>query len=318
MHWVLSAWNFDPWVIGGLLLLVGLYARGVAVVWRRAGRGAVVSRARVVAFALGAYTLALAVVSPLDTLAHLLFSAHMVQHVLLMLIAAPLLVAGAPLLPLLWALPADGRLRVGRAWKARPSLRRAWHALTGPVVVWCVFTVTLWVWHLPGPYQAAVLHEGVHRLEHATMLGAALLFWWVVLQPVGRRRIDGGSTVLLIFATKVQSGTLGAIITFTPRPLYPVYEAGAAAFGLTPMQDQYMAGLIMGTVSGLAFVVAGAAVFLAWMRGMESRGRRPGTRATPTPALRGPPLELDRRGRPVASVSPSPLADRTRPAPPRA
>jgi cytochrome c oxidase assembly factor CtaG len=142
MQWVLSAWNFDPWVIGGLLLAVTLYARGVATVWRRAGVGAVVSPARVVAFGVGAYVLVLAVVSPLDTLAHLLFSAHMVQHVALMLIAAPLLIAGAPLLPILFALPRRWRRAIGRGWNARPYLGRAWHALTGPVVVWCVLAAT--------------------------------------------------------------------------------------------------------------------------------------------------------------------------------
>jgi putative membrane protein len=304
MQWVLSAWNLDPWAIGGLLGAGALYARGVATVWRRAGVGAVVGRGRVVAFAAGWYVLAIAIVSPLDTMAHLLFSAHMVQHVLLMLVAAPLLVAGAPLLPVLFALPRGWRRGIGRGWNRRPALGRAWHALTGPVVVWTVLAATLWTWHLPGPYQAAVLHAGVHRLEHATMVLASLLFWWVVLQPVGRRRIDGGSAVLLIFATKVQTGTLGALLTFVPRPTYPVYEAAAAGFGLTPLQDQYLAGLIMGTVGGLVYLVAGTVAFLAWLRGMERRARPPGAPA-PAPLLRGPPLELDRDG-PVARPRTSP------------
>ena len=239
MQWVLSAWNFDPWVIGGLLGAVTLYARGVATVWRRAGVGAVVSPARVVAFAAGAYVLALAVVSPLDTMAHLLFSAHMVQHAALMLIAAPLLVAGAPLLPFLWGLPRGWRVALGRGWSARPGLGRVWHALTGPVVVWCVL-----------------------------------------------------------------AATLGALLTFVPRPMYPVYEAAAAGFGLTPLQDQYLAGLIMGTVGGLVYLVAGTLQFLAWLRGMERRARPPGASAS-APPLWGPPLELDRHG-PVARPGTSP------------
>ena len=286
----MSGWIFDPFVVGGLLIVGVLYARGVVALWRRSRVGALVSRARVVAFVAGMYVLAVALLSPLDAAAHVLFSAHMVQHVLLMLVVAPLLVAGAPLWPLLWGLPRGLRLRVGRGWKARPWLGRAWHALTGPLVVWFVLTATLWVWHLPGPYQAAVLRPSMHVLEHGTMLGASLLFWWVVLQPVGRRRVDGGAAILLVFGTKVQSATLGALITFVPRPLYPVYEASAATWGMSAMQDQHVAGLIMGTVSGLAFLAAGAWLFVNWLATIERRQRPPGAGAAPT-TLRVPRLE---------------------------
>ena len=292
----MGAWNLDPLIVVPLLAVSLLYARGVAVVWRRAGTGALVSRLQVASFALGTYVLAVALVSPLDALAHLLFSAHMVQHVLLMLIAAPLLVFGAPLMPLLWGLPRPSRLAVGRGWKARPRLRGAWHALTNPVVVWCILTTTLWVWHLPVPYQAAVTGAGIHALEHVSMLGASLLFWWVVLQPIGRRRVDGGSAVLLVFATKVQAATLGALITFVPIPLYPVYEAGAAAYGMTLMQDQHLAGLIMGTVGGLVYLFTGAVIFLSWLRGIERRGRPPGASSTER-YVRGPRLDVAAIGR---------------------
>ncbi len=287
----MGSWNQDPLVIATLLLAGGLYARGVATVWRRGGTGTLVSRAQVVCYAAGLYVLAIALLSPLDALAHVLFSAHMVQHVLLMLIAAPLLVLGAPLLPFLWGLPRGPRLALGRGLASRPSLGRAWHALTGPVVVWCILTGTLWLWHLPTLYQAAVRYPLVHLLEHATMLGASLLFWWVVLQPAGRRRINGGVAVLLVFTTKMQSATLGALITFTPNPLYPVYEAGATAWGMTLLQDQHLAGLIMGTVSGLAFLIAGSLAFLSWLRVMERSARPPGSVPAQAP-IRGPRLEL--------------------------
>ncbi len=292
----MGAWNLDPLVIVALVLAAGLYARGVATLWRRGGTGTLVSRAQVGAFAAGIYLLAVALISPLDALAHVLFSAHMVQHVVLMLIVAPLLVLGAPLLPVLWGLPRRWRLALARGWNARRWLGRAWHALTGPVVVWCVLAATLWLWHHPVPYQAAVRHGAVHMLEHATMLGASLLFWWVVLQPAGRRRIDGGTAVLLVFATKVQSATLGAMITFLPKPLYPVYEAGVAAWGMTLMQDQHLAGLIMGTVSGLAYLIAGSVMFLSWLRTLERRSRPPGARHAP-PLVRAPRLDLERPAR---------------------
>jgi putative membrane protein len=292
VHGVVSAFVVST----GLVVASLLYVRGVAVVWRRAGRGALVGTWRVIAFATGMVALALALLSPLDALAHVLFSAHMVQHVTLMLIVAPLLVVGAPLLPFLWALPRRWRLATGRGWNARPWLQRTWHALTGPVVVWVVLTTTLWVWHLPGPYQAAVVHPGAHALEHATMLGASLLFWWVVIQPVGRRRIDGGTAVLLVFAVKVQAATLGALITFVPTPLYPLYATSAEAWGMSAMQDQHLAGLIMGTVSGLAFLVAGSVLFLTWLRSIERRGRPAGVPYVPR-VVQAPHLDLNARHR---------------------
>lgn len=290
-------WIGDPGVVAAGLVGVGAwYVRGVAVAWRRGGRGAVVGVWRVVAFVAGLGVLAFAVLSPLDALGHVLFSAHMAQHVVLMLVVAPLLVVGAPLLPFLWGLPRPWRLATGRGWKARPWLRRAWHALTGPVVVWVVVTTTLWVWHLPGPYLAAVVHPIAHALEHATMLGSSLLFWWVVIQPLGRRRIDGGTAVLLVFAVKVQGATLGALITFAPTPLYPLYEGSAAAWGLTAMHDQNLAGLIMGTAGGLVYLAAGSVLFLNWLRSIERRGRPAGTPFVP-PVVQAPHLDLTVRSR---------------------
>jgi putative membrane protein len=285
---MMAAWNLDPWVIGGVLLAAAVYARGVARLWRRAGTGVVVRRRRALAFAVGLYAVLLAVVSPLDALAHQLFTFHMVQHVLLLFVAAPLLVAGAPLLPALWALPRVPRRRLARLGATLPWLASAWHALTGPAAVWSVLAATLWIWHLPGPYQAAVRSPALHKLEHATMLGAALLFWWVVLQPQGRRRQDRAVALLLVFATKVQSATLGVIVTFAPRPLYPVYEAGASAWGLTLLQDQQLAGLVMGTVSGVAFLATGALLFLVWLRGLETRG--PDRHGVSDHRIHGPPL----------------------------
>jgi putative membrane protein len=301
-------WIADPLLVATVLMAIAaVYVRGVAVVWRRGGLGAVVGPWRVAAFLAGCGALAFALLSPLDALGHVLFSAHMVQHVVLMFVVAPLLVAGAPLLPFLWSLPRRWRLATGQGWNARPRLRRAWHALTGPLVVWVITATTLWVWHLPGPYQAAVVYPFVHALEHATMLGSSLLFWWVVLQPVGRRRIDGGTAVLLVFATKVQGGTLGALITFAPNPVYPLYEASVAAWaasagpaagplaGLTPLQDQHLAGLIMGTVGGLVYLAAGSVLFLSWLRSIERRGRPVGVGAAP--AAQAPHLDLGARSR---------------------
>jgi putative membrane protein len=273
----------------GLLLALVLYVRGVGSVWRRGGVGTLVSPWRVLLFVLGLAMVAVALLSPLDDLAHVLFSAHMVQHVLLMFLAAPLLVLGAPPVPLLWGLPRGARLVAARPWRRGTPWRRAVHGLTNPVVVWIIGAAVLWFWHLPAPYQAAVRSPVLHALEHATMLGSALLFWWVVLPSAsGRRRVDGGTAVLLVFVTKVQAATLGVLITFAPRPLYPVYEAGAASFGLTLVEDQHLAGLIMGTVGGLVYLGVGAALFLHWLAALDRRARAD----APARIVRAPRLDL--------------------------
>jgi putative membrane protein len=250
-------------------LLAGLYALGALRLWRRGGVGAGVSRVQALSFFLGLGVVLLAVASPLDALAHLLFSAHMAQHVLLMLVAAPLLVYGAPLLPGLWALPKAARTPLGRVGQGA-----AVRLLTRPFTVWVVGTLSLWFWHLPEVYQAALRSPLLHALEHASFLGTAALFWWVVLRPLGYRGAGGyGSALLLVFATKVQSGALAAIISFAPTPIYPIYEATASPYGRTALEDQLFAGLIMSTPAGVIYLLTGAALFLLWLGHLERRAR---------------------------------------------
>lgn len=263
----------------GVVALVFVYVRGVEVLWRRAGVGGGIGRPRVAAFLTGAAALAVALVSPLEALAHLTFSMHMVQHVLLVLVAPPLLVAGSAPLALLWALPRGGRRRVGRIWRRAPGVRRVWHGVTGPLAVWCITTTVLWVWHLPTLYEAALVRPWLHALEHATLLGSACLLWWVVLQPMGRPRTHGGAALLLVFGVKVQSTVLAAMITFAPAPLYPLYASGTEAAGRTLLEDQQLAGVIMGWPMALVYFGAAALVFLAWLRSVARRTEAPGVAA---------------------------------------
>ena len=172
-----------------LLLLPAIwYAAGVRAVWAQAGRGHGVSGARALSFGVGLAVIAASLFSPLDNLADALFSAHMVQHLLLIMIAAPLLVLGAPLVPMLWALPAARRRAVGGWWNRSRAVRPAVLVLTHPGVAFTLHTLALWFWHFPLPYQAALEHEWLHALEHLSFVGTASLLWWVVLQPVGPRR----------------------------------------------------------------------------------------------------------------------------------
>jgi cytochrome c oxidase assembly factor CtaG len=206
-----------------------------------------------------------------------------------MLAAAPLLVLGMPLAPMLWGLPATWRTGVGRTLQAR-SVRAVGEVLLAPLVVGMIGTVALWLWHIPSLYEAALRHEAAHAAEHASFLGAALLFWGVVL-PAGHRRVRAGAALLLVFVMMVQSGALGALILFARSPLYAAHEAGAVAWGLTPLQDQQLAGTIMWVPTGAVYLLAALWLVAAWLRAMEratpAYGPGPGERVVVPRASEG-------------------------------
>jgi cytochrome c oxidase assembly factor CtaG len=214
-----------------------------------------------------------ALVSPLHPVSSELLWVHMVQHVLLVLVAAPLLVLGAPIVPMTLALPLSWR-RTIRRWGRIGLLRWAGRLLTRPPVAWVLSVAVLWAWHAPGPYDAAVRNEGIHALEHISFLATAILFWWMAIRPDARRRLFGGSEVLYVFTAGIQSGALGAVLTFAGSPLYPAYADTVGRWGLTPLQDQQLAGLIMWIPAGLVYVVAAGALFVRWLLAMEREARR--------------------------------------------
>jgi len=276
------AWSFEPGIVLPLALAAGLYARGLRALWRQAGAGHGIRRWQAAAFAAGWLVLAIALVSPLHELGETLFSAHMAQHELLMAVAAPLLVLGRPLLPFLWGLPMAWRRDAGH-WTSRPAMRSAWHALTLPSIAWTVHALAIWVWHAPRLYDAAVTSDVVHALQHASFLGSALLFWWALIH--GRNgRLRYGASVLYVFTTALHTTALGAVLSLASQPLYPAYAA-TAAWGLTPLEDQQLAGLIMWVPAGIAYLVAALALMAEWLREAERRTTRSETAAAL--ALRG-------------------------------
>ncbi|HSM57779.1 MAG TPA: cytochrome c oxidase assembly protein [Candidatus Sulfomarinibacteraceae bacterium] len=271
------AWNADPLLILGLLLAAALYARGLRALWRRAGPGRGVRRSHVAAFAAGLLVLALALLSPLDALSSALLAAHMVQHLLLMLVAAPLLVLGLPPVAAAWALPRSPQL--ARWWHRRPLLRRAWRALSHPVTAWLLYAGVLWAWHLPRLYEAALLNETVHALEHAAFLGAALLFWWALRHA---RALSSAGGALFLFTTALHSGLLGALLTFAAAPWYPVYSIAPYAWGLTPLQDQQLAGVIMWLPGSLVYLGAVLLLLGSWLYRQERQSPGDGRVVVPT------------------------------------
>ena len=265
----LRQWTWEPVTIALLVASALVYACGVRRVWRRAGGGRGISRWQAVAFALGMASLAAALLSPLAWLSEVLFSAHMTQHEVLMLVAAPLLCLGRPLVAALWAAPRRWRERAGR-WTRRTEVAATWRALTAPLTVFLVHAAALWVWHVPVWYEAALRSGGVHAVQHLTFVLTAALFWWGMIH--GRYgRIGYGVAVLYVFLTAVHSSVLGALLTVAPSVWYPWYEASGAPWRISALEDQQLAGLLMWVPSGAIFIVLGLALFAAWLGESERR-----------------------------------------------
>jgi putative membrane protein len=248
-------WNLAPWLLGLLAGALALYAHGVRRLWARAGRGRGIHSTTVVAFVVGWLTLVLALVSPLDALGGRLFSAHMVQHELLMVVAAPLLVIGRPFAAWTWAFEPPIRQALGRAVQV-PWVQGPWSVLTDPVVAWGLHALALWLWHVPSFFSAALRSEGLHILQHASFLVTALFFWWAVFGHDNRRAIGTGQAVGLLFTTMLHTAALGALLSLAPTPWYAPYIATSNALGLDPVEDQQLGGLVMWVPSGLAYVVS--------------------------------------------------------------
>lgn len=257
------AWSFEPVVVVLLVLTAVLYTVGL-----RNSRGAATSRLHAVTFSLGWAALLISQVSPLHKLGSALFSAHMIQHELLMLIAAPLLVASRPLATFLWAFPQHWRVAFGEFAKTRP-FARSWRFITLPLVAWSVHAAALWLWHIPSLYQATLDSEWIHALQHTSFLGSALLFWWALIQE--QRIRDYGASVVYIFTTAIHSGALGGLLTFAASVWYPIYSGRTNAWGMSPLEDQQLGGLIMWVPSGVVFLVIGLWLFARWLQESERR-----------------------------------------------
>ena len=269
----MSHWVFDPISLACLLASGGLYVAGVSRLGARAGRGCGVRPWQLGAFAAGWIALVLALLSPVAAISEVLFSVHMTQHEILILVAAPLLVIGRPIVPFLWALSPRWRLRLG-TWSRNRYWSAAWKALTGPLVVWLLHGLALWVWHLPVLYQAALGSAAIHAIEHTCYLATACLFWWALIH--GRYgRVGYGAAVVFVFATAVHSEALGALLTFAPRVWYPLYATRSSAAGLDALEDQRLAGLIMWIPFGIIFLILGLGLFAAWLGEAERRAKPP-------------------------------------------
>lgn len=252
-----------------LLVAAGaMYLRGTLQLNRRGADVRTIERA---AFWIGWAAMLAAVAPPMDAAAAAAFSSHMAQHELLMLIGAPLVIVGRPILPWMWALP--DRIRPAAAGGLQSSvLTTIWRVLTLPAIAWALHGLVVWVWHLPALYEAALRSEAVHAAQHATFVGTAVLFWWgLVYGRYGRAAY--GASALFVFVTMIHTGALGALFAFSTSPYYPLYTQRARLAGVDAVADQQLAGLYMWVPSGVVLTVFGLALMLAWLSESERRAR---------------------------------------------
>jgi len=208
-------------------------------------------------------------ISPLDGLDDQLFSAHMAQHMVLMMVAPPLLVFGRPTLAWLWAFPLPARRLIGQTW-TRTGLRHFVHEIGAPPVIWILCSAALWFWHLPAPFAWSLASEPVHALEHICFFGTSLAFWSLVLEPLAKRRIGYGLTIIFVVTFGLQMGLIGALLTFAGHPLYAAYSLTTEQWGLSPLEDQQLGGLSMWIPASLIHLTTLGVLVAAWMRQDES------------------------------------------------
>lgn len=275
-HGIAYPWVWDWWISGPLLLTALLYAGGVLRLWRRAGAGRGVSPGRATLFATGWLALTGALVTPLHPLSERLFTAHMVEHEILMVVAAPLLALSRPIGAMLWGLPQDWRRALGAA-AGSSAWRQIWRGLTDPLAATMLHAIAIWAWHVPSLFAMALEDEAMHALQHASFLLTALLFWWSLLCRRGSRGVAVGH----LFATALHTGLLGALLVFSIRLWFPDQAGEAARWGLTALEDQQLAGLVMWIPACLAYPIAGLALAGLWIAGggRQTEGGRHAVRA---------------------------------------
>ena len=246
-------WHFHPDIVVGVLLLESFYLLGVGPLRRRYHLADAAPSRHVVLFSLGVLVLYLALTSPIHHLAdEFLFSAHMVQHILLLLVVPPLLLTGTP------------------TWLLRPLIRSpivltVGRFLTRPIVAFAIFTIALSLWHIPALYDLALRNETAHILEHLFFISSAVIMWWPVMSPLPELPRAGYPVQMVyLFSLTIPMGFIGAAITFSQRVLYTWYDTVPRLWGLSVISDQQIGGLITKVPGALVFMGVMIFVFFKW------------------------------------------------------
>jgi cytochrome c oxidase assembly factor CtaG len=268
----LRSWPFDPWLLAALVLSAGVYLRGWLVLHRRDRRRW--HGGRLAAFVTGLAAIYLALASPIEPFADLLLQVHMVQHLLLMMVAPPLLWLGAPFFPLLRGLPREVRVYWAAPLLAAPGVRQPFGRLTHPLAALALFVGATWLWHAPPVYDLALRSSAWHYLEHACFVVTALVFWYGVVRPYpARPRWSAWLLLPCLLLADLSNTALAALLTFSDRLQYPYYAEVPRLAGLSPLDDQGAAGVIMWVPGSAAFLLPLFAIGVRLMSG-EDRGQR--------------------------------------------
>ncbi|MER8434253.1 cytochrome c oxidase assembly protein [Mesorhizobium caraganae] len=257
-------WTFDLWIVLPLAMLAALYGIGVMrLAWRARRPGGLLIRA--LFYFGGMLTLAGALLSPLHWLGEHLFTFHMIEHEIVMAVSAPLIVLARPVGVLLWGLPGRARRIAGSAMLS-PSIRAPWDWFAGATNATIIHGAAIWIWHVPTLFDAAVTDTAVHRLQHLSFFATAILFWWAIVW-----RTDYGASAWHLFATMIHTSVLGALMALAPRVLYTAQTQAAMEWGLTPLEDQQLAGMIMWIPAGTIYAAAAMTMLALWIRGSSER-----------------------------------------------
>jgi cytochrome c oxidase assembly factor CtaG len=259
----IPGWEFEPSIVVPLLLTAALYGFG----WQRCSTDRPRARWELASFVFGWLVLVAALLSPLHPLGEELFVAHMAQHEVLMLAAAPLLVFSRMDQILPWAFPIAFRRKLLGIFHSR-----LFHSSSLALVV---HAVAIWGWHIPALYQASIRSEFVHASQHLSFLLSALWFWWTLFYSMASKRMYG-SAAAYVFVTGLHTSILGAILTFSSHIWYPIYGTTTPQFGLSTLQDQQLGGLLMWIPANLVYIAIGLWLLRAWI--IESDRRLPLTR----------------------------------------
>ena len=259
-------WSWEPSIVAPLLAFLLMYVVGAI---RRGSFQQL--KWRYASFAGGWTTLALALTSPLHELGEQLFSAHMLQHEILILVSAPLISAAHPGATCLWSFAPRHRSAIG-GWVHRVERSAPVRFFTTPLHAWILEAAALWLWHIPSLYQATLRSDWIHAAQHICFLATAVLFW-SALYGMGRSAMRFGAATLYVFGTAVHCSALGALLTFSTVLWYPAYAMTTNRWGLTPLQDQQLGVVIMWVPSGLVFIVIALALVARWLSESERRVR---------------------------------------------
>jgi putative membrane protein len=259
-------WNWEPSIVLPLALLLVVYSLGAV----RRDRWSIVGW-RHASFFSGWAALALALTSPVHELGEQLFSAHMLQHEILILVSAPLISAAHPAATCLWAFAPRRRKCVG-SWIHGVESTWIVKFITRPLTAWLLEAIALWIWHVPALYQATLTSDWVHAAQHLSFFLTAVLFW-SALYGAGRSAMGYGTATLYVFGTAVHCSALGALLTFSAVVWYPAYAATTQSWGLTPLEDQQLGGLIMWVPTAVVFILIGLVLFARWIVEAGSRQR---------------------------------------------